>query len=93
MDIGPSDMAVVPVSPGEGIRRVESRSDAQQQPQRRQPHDEQPEEEERESPHDTVDVSLTYRETHPDGTGIEPTDDSCVGDAAPDQLPLLDIEA
>jgi hypothetical protein len=93
MDIGPTDIAVVPVTPGEGIRRVESRSDAQQSPHRRQPHDEPPDEEERESLHDTVDVSLTYRETHPDGGEQGLTEATAASIGEPGQTPHIDIEA
>jgi hypothetical protein len=86
MDIGSSDLPILPMRPGEGIRRVEGRADAQQQPPRRQPQDEQPEDGDREPRHDSVDVSATYWMAKPEHT--VPTE----GDAPLTISPTVDGE-
>ena len=64
MDIGPTGLPILPVQPGEGIRRVEGRSDAQQSPERQHAHDETTDGNEQESPHDSVEVSPDYLMAH-----------------------------
>jgi hypothetical protein len=92
MDIGPSDLTIHPVLPQEGIRRVERGSDAQQHPERRQPHEEHPDEGDHETPHDSVDVSTTYRLAHPEHAEAESASPLAGGDNA-DLVRQLDIEA
>ena len=64
MDIGPTGLPILPVQPGEGIRRVEGRSDANQSPERRHAQDEAAGNDEHDSPHDSVEVSPDYLTAH-----------------------------
>jgi hypothetical protein len=93
MDIGPTELPIQPIRPGEGIRRVEGRSDAQQYPQKRQPHDQEADESEHEAPHDSVDVSAQYLLSHqvPAENGADERPQT--GEAELELPPHLDIEA
>lgn len=93
MDIGPTEIPIQSMLPAEAIRRVEGRSDARQYPQRREPHEKQPEEGEHEAPHDSVDVSPSYRLAHPEHSDADAEDPANADAEGADLKRHLDIEA